>query len=365
VSETVFILGAGASKGAGAPVMKDFLDEAERIHRSSHRSDADFTLVFQALAALQQAHSKSTIDLENVEEVFAAFEMAKLLGQLGTLSTEQIAQLPRAMRKVIEKTIEETILFPVSDGRIHPPAGYASLLRTLREATVGSSRNRPHDFLLRRPNSFSIISFNYDLALDYGLYSSGIHASYCLGEETHPEGMALLKLHGSLNWVRCLGCQKIIGIPLDKYFQNRHFFLEDAKSIRIPFSTVFPQYEHCPGSTVEGPFVVPPTWNKTQYHEALESVWKAASVQLCDAQNIFICGYSLPQTDQFFRYLYALGTIGTTRIQKFWVFNPDPGVKNRFEKMLGQGAIARFQFFERSFETSFPHIRPVFGLPTN
>jgi hypothetical protein len=179
------------------------------------------------------------------------------------------------------------------------------------------------------------------------------------------EGTSLLKLHGSLNWVRCCGCKKIIGIPLDKFFTGRHFALEGKKEMRLRFSKLFPQYQHCPGTTVEGPFVVPPTWNKMQYQESLQSVWKAAAEHLQEAKNIIICGYSLPPTDQFFRYLYALGTIGAARLQKFWVFNPDPDVKARFEELLGQGARSRFKFFERKFESAFSDIRPIFGLTTN
>ena len=54
--------------------------------------------------------------------------------------------------------------------------------------------------------------------------------------------------------------------------------------------------------------IVPPTWNKTEYHSNLSHVWHEAAVELGSARNIYVFGYSLPETDSFFRYLFALGT---------------------------------------------------------
>jgi hypothetical protein len=100
MSEIVFILGAGASREAGAPLMNDFLDVAYDIKkRLPDHADTlkDFNLVFKGIAALEASVAKANVDLQNVESVFAAFEMAKLLGRLGSLSNEEINSLPTAM----------------------------------------------------------------------------------------------------------------------------------------------------------------------------------------------------------------------------------------------------------------------------
>jgi hypothetical protein len=49
MSQTVFVLGAGASRDAGGPLMFDFLDIAERLMRSDEVGDAkaSFELVFK------------------------------------------------------------------------------------------------------------------------------------------------------------------------------------------------------------------------------------------------------------------------------------------------------------------------------
>ena len=81
MSDIVFILGAGASKDAGVPLMAEFLDVAEREWRLKHVEgrNASFKDVFDALSQLSCVHSKSTLDIENVESVFSAFEMGLTL----------------------------------------------------------------------------------------------------------------------------------------------------------------------------------------------------------------------------------------------------------------------------------------------
>jgi len=106
VSRTVFIIGAGASAEAGAPLMNDFLDRAENLRRSrdsrfSAEEQKSFDLVFKAINALRAAHSKAELDTENLESVFGAFEMARLSGRLGSLTREEVVELNPSMRRLI------------------------------------------------------------------------------------------------------------------------------------------------------------------------------------------------------------------------------------------------------------------------
>ena len=73
---------------------------------------------------------------------------------------------------------------------------------------------------------------------------------------------------------------------------------------------------------------------KTEYHNSLSIVWKKAAQLLSEAENIFVIGYSLPESDSFFRYLYGLGTVGDFMLKRFWIFDPDQSgaVKSRFEE---------------------------------
>ena len=86
MSDVVFVLGAGASREAGAPLMKDFIDTAESMLRSEncgHERPA-FELVFKAIAALQPVYAKAVLDTNNLESVFSALEMAGRLRRTPT-----------------------------------------------------------------------------------------------------------------------------------------------------------------------------------------------------------------------------------------------------------------------------------------
>jgi hypothetical protein len=83
----------------------------------------------------------------------------------------------------------------------------------------------------------------------------------------------------------------------------------------------------------------------------LEAVWRRACKELEQAENIFIIGYSLPETDSFFRYLFALGTQGRTQIKRLWVVDPDPNgvVRQRVEGFIGQAIRHRLEFLPITF----------------
>ena len=106
--KTVFILGAGASKEDGAPVMDEFLDTAHKLKDVKETKD-DFDRVFNAINTLRNTHYKSYVDVDNIEEVFGAFEMARLIGRLGSYNLEEIAKIQTSIKKVIVKTLENSV----------------------------------------------------------------------------------------------------------------------------------------------------------------------------------------------------------------------------------------------------------------
>jgi hypothetical protein len=87
-----------------------------------------------------------------------------------------------------------------------------------------------------------------------------------------------------------------------------------AQVSTLNIASLLKEVTHCGKPALNDPVIVPPTWNKTQYHKEIGGVWTEAAKHLSEAENIFIIGYSLPDTDQFFRYLYSLGTVGDTLI---------------------------------------------------
>ena len=163
---------------AGAPLMNSFIHTAQRIQRSSNpplypKEQAYFDLVFKARTLLQQVHSKSELDISNIETLFGTFEMAALVGKLGTLSDEEITQLPIAMNYLIAKTIETRLQFPADTNHTHPPKPYGTFVDSIVRALDKQEKG-----------SVSLITFNYDLGLDFSLHYNSIPYEYRTGLAT-------------------------------------------------------------------------------------------------------------------------------------------------------------------------------------
>ena len=172
--------------------MQDFLEKAMLLTPSARDTLAAFDLVRRARSQLTRAQSKAQLDIRNVESVFSAFEMAELFGQLGDLSQAEIERLMPSMRRVIVHTVEHYMDVPMYQGKIHPPHIYQRFGALLSA-------------LLAADHDVSVMTFNYDVGVDMGLWLNRIEADYCLEtvEDPSSRGLELMKLHGSLNWAFC------------------------------------------------------------------------------------------------------------------------------------------------------------------
>ena len=384
MGKTVFILGAGASRQAGGPLMADFLDKARYICDSGRAGDVEdaFKLVFKARTQIKAAHSMSTVNIDNIEHVFATFEMAELLGRLGNLSPEELGELGSAIRKLIRKTIEVEILFKERNGHILAPEPYGNFGVSSAKSGFLALIAKMHQ---EQANPPCIITFNYDLALDYGFNTEqySLKADYALSDmEAAEASIPVLKLHGSLNWAKCNNKE------CDRY-DKISYWLPKGASRAGGWAHIGEKVEKSDAGTIRNadpglfridssqdkdrscvtclksldivPIIVPPTWNKAPHYEEIGSVWKRAAEELSEAENIFIIGYSWPSNDHFFDSLYSLGTISyeDTYFRKRWVFNPDAKLAKHFGGMLGQAARKRYRFYKADFAEAIGMMRTV------
>jgi len=314
--------------------MADFLDKARDLRAAKPSSEChdDLDRVFEAISRLTLAHSKSELDIVNLESVFGAFEMAELL------KLSDYSGAVASLKRVISWTLNESMVFmPAHMSSIAAPSAaygdFANMLVALETKTP------------RR--TAAIITFNYDIGLDYALLVKHIRPSYYL-EGPDAGQIPLLKLHGSVSWGQCLECGCAVATPAIP-------ILTQTQS-GISYRFKMPHQQHC-GKSVDECLIVPPSWNKSEGRRSIVSVWQQAAKELATACTIIVCGYSLPETDAFFRYLYALGTVGTTVFREFYVFDPVPAVHERFKSLLGPGARARFQPRPHLFEDAIPVMR--------
>ena len=344
MSKTVFILGAGASCKAGVPLMNNFLDEARKLYASGMIDDNDeehFERVFRGISELQGIHSKSNLDLYNLEAVFATFEMANRLKKMPGFENEEIELIKESMKRVIVVTIEKLLKFPLSGKKPTAPQPYYRFGQLLKKMLEQK----------RVENEISILTFNYDVAADYMLYEIDFGPDYCLDNSMEfgsQRVIKLLKLHGSINWGVTKKKNRVRPLHFHEYFNNKNYLSE--KYVSIPIGSALPKFMDI--DFEKEPVIIPPTWNKSSFHEDLFTVWTQAAKELETAENLIIIGFSLPETDIFFKHLYALGTAGNVPFNRLWVVDPDQTgeVEERYRNLLGPGAISRFQYFRQTFE---------------
>jgi hypothetical protein len=125
--------------------------------------------------------------------------------------------------------------------------------------------------------------------------------------------------------------------------------------------------------------LIPPSWDKSEYQTITATVWAKAVDELRSATRICIIGYSMPQSDLFFKYLLTLALSQNHRLFKLVVVDlvqppaPEPfeqGVKSisnlesRYQELLNplfRGR--RFSFHPEGFEQFIctGQARPVLG----
>ena len=329
--------------------MNNFLLVAQDLRRSGRVQDVEqhFRLVEDARTLLAQSHSKSLgIDIDNLETVFSAFELARLVGSLGDMKKEDLKLLPDAYRIVIARTLEETIGFENSDRGMLAPEPYRSFVDGIAELRA---EKKP------LPN---LISFNYDLGLDWALIKAGFNINYGFSQGRPTASVNLFKLHGSINWVYSEKTKEILQWNLrDAYSNQQNIVHETRDCIRYRISPNLHLFRPNENPKETQPLIIPPTFNKGAENQYLSEVWRSSVEVLKEAENIIVIGYSLPETDQFFKYLYSLGTIGKSIIRKFTVIDPSKGSHLRFEGLLGPAVQGKYHPIYQKFSQAIKQIK--------
>ena len=342
--KTVFILGAGASKPAGLPVMSDFLERARHIQRNMQGQPGieSFTRVFQAIdGKARSIHSKILLEnRENIETWFGLIDMGLMIGKFGKQTREEIEHLREDFITMISKTIELSGKFSPNA----PPSPYGEFAQVLQDNTFSSLE-------------FSFITFNYDVLLEFSLAGAGIKYDYCLNDsDNQQKSFQFIKLHGSVNWGICQGCDEII--PVDPKITSISTGKDPYRILQA--GAILSTKNHCGKPLNPIPFLVPPTWNKANINQnKVLTLWEKAANALSQAEKIIVIGYSMPETDIFFKYLIALGLDSDNHIHRFYLIDPDPGVGQRFQKLMGPalptqtGDHGRFRHNQSNFDTHF------------
>lgn len=312
---------------------------------SPYNGEESFSTVFEAIDKLKRASAYAPVDIDNLEAVFVAFEMAQLCGIQLTEAPER--EPVNAIRDLILLTLDEALTYRISDAVFHPHESYGPFIRLLKALTKTDGKKRKH--------RIDVITFNYDPQVDMAMFAAGLNFGYCLDGDV--PSSRLLKLHGSMLWPRCNACT---AVNLDwtksvlRNLARKDTFRDDTQEAKLRISRDIKKGKFdCPNGCLKPtwePIIVPPTWSKGQHYQSLERVWSSAAAALSEAENIIVCGYSLPDTDQFFRFLVSMGTLHNRQLRRFWIFDPNPEVRDRFLRFSGPSLKPKIEAWPLKFD---------------
>lgn len=288
--KTVFIIGAGATRGALPHVV---------VNRKRVRPplNGDFFRVAQTYA---RAMGKESIDARRVERLLRVFkseipyrgeptmeEAFSLLYVAKDFPDIYRARFGRKRKTGYQREIEDFLKLT-----------FAILLTIAREP----DRKTGYDRLVSKLGSNdTVITLNYDTLLDsalcrygwdpklgYGLRGGKRKVIWDLRRVNDPSDAArvkLLKLHGSVNWyVR--GSYS----NLSRVFSSKPVVVSGPRQNEIR--------EHIRQ-------IIPPIYGKVFEHEHWRSLWTKAYKELCSAEVLVVIGCSLIDTDFHLRALIS------------------------------------------------------------
>lgn len=329
---TVFILGAGASAPAGIPMIRNFLDTSREFfdNPQSQLSEAElqyFNEVFEFRRRMAQAREKISIDLDDIEELFGLVEMTFRLGVTNSSTRDATVYL-------IAKTIQLAADAPRTRRRIGfiLQSGLSSGVNLSHLGRPDSSSGQytldMYDYFatllsgnLDDPNkrgsrTNTVVTFNYDLVIDDALRRMAVEPFYHLPHaEVEPmeaeNRISVLHLHGSTNWGICAACEHVLVLRSKLTTSPAEFFGRTCSK--------------CKAGTYK-PFLVPPSWDKSDYRAVIQPIWSEAVARLSTASRIVIIGYSMPQSDVFFKYLLTVALSQNHRLYSITVIDYRPPI---------------------------------------
>ena len=294
---TIVLFGAGATKACGGPLTNEILLEAfqpairSEIEREYYIDLLDRFLI-ENFHVPQLPGDRSEADYPALPLLLSlvdtAIDRKQPMGSSWTV--DLLGQVRRALQYIVFALLEYKL-------RRLSHNYYSSLLEA-----VDPGRSAPP----------TIISLNYDIIIDNAFAK---HYG-CLPEygcdittdryKAQPHMGNLLKIHGSLNWSYCPGCDRLdLGVSESGSTYKMLDELYQVNPLEKRYSCHGFSCTSC--STFVEPILITPTQLKDYRNPHVTKVWTLAEQALRNADRAIIVGYSLPDDDLDVIYLLKRG----------------------------------------------------------
>lgn len=244
--------------------------------------------------------------------------------------------------------------------------GFIDLLLLLNSVLASSTNDLslgPRSLLYRfflselkrvnKPKDLTLITFNYDLlaerALDEiasrngseyfsfpgcyrlkdveGVPTINTHNTF-MNIDKESEGVAVLKLHGSMNWQSKHSSPE--PYPSALYSPARSLYVMNSPKIAHSLS-----WKPKKRLVYMKPIIVPPVSGKRgMMHNSMKDIWKIAGRALREADRVVVIGYSCPPLDLEARILLS-ENLRQNKNKKLYVIDPSPESSAKFIEICG------------------------------
>lgn len=269
VGGTVWILGAGFSRGLGGPLFRDLFRSDQRIHASGvklPKSAIDLMGLYRKYADQETAASVGVL-WRDPEEFIEVLESAKAPGRARDLLNVQSPGTPDELADLARRLLA------------------VECSQFLRGANPESERWQPYQTWSSDLNkTHTVVSFNYDRVIEMlgnrhatKFYSVVVPTDeVALSRVRHMGCAPVLKLHGSVDWV------------------TRNGRVEQDTSDDLPATAVS-------GTDIVIAVPGPEKGEFGRRFKEIGSLWRAALEATKNAGRIVFLGYRFPVTDAFAR----------------------------------------------------------------
>lgn len=331
MGKTVFILGAGATRGCSfvaeqkrnghciPPLDTDYFTQLQRVTSETHAPR-----IKRLVARMVQWFGPNY--MLGMERVFCHLEQAEKM--LKHLQKDLGKDYPNVSE--FKRDLEQSIAIILG----------ASLTET-RGSGKGSYENKQceyHDKLVRdlARKQDAFITFNYDCVLDDSLKRFGgnkWNPKYGYGFKLGPKGKGIEGYQYWVPEVPSLATERDT-LLVHKVHGSLHFrFIKSDNSVSLKQRP----YANPHGKDGNMNFeIIPPESAKAYEAGRFGEIMKNAYSSLRGASNVVVIGYSLPPSDQHAEALLRFG-VKKKALESLVVVNPDSDVRKRIRSSLSSG----------------------------
>lgn len=317
----VYILGAGASKPAGAPVLKEFIGTGFfHLNQCSAFPDKSDNYT-KFLTYLKERYDFDLNDPDPYKSDSFIFGYRYNIEMIISSLDEEIRNGNKDLREIRHQAIRFV---------------YSTLENAVRD---GSTNDCYPDFVNKKITNLNdehvIITFNYETLFERALierfrgcfsYLVDVDENKIINfpgyKKSYKNNLLVLKLHGSLNWAVCSECNKIHLFWSQKY---DHIFEKRCKDCNATLK----------------PLLIPPTIYK-DLNNILKKFWNIAKVKISSANEITIIGHSLSDYDKDALELIRDSMKSNKMLPNLFI--ADPNNKEIYEKITLELPIGRNHF---------------------